>query len=368
MESLRIFSKNLRIICLTLLWLLALIFMQNDMAIALDHYKYYPAHDCDYPNTSDSNPTPGVMLIGGAESGADGEKEATQWFLDRADKGDYLVIRYGEKGSQADWICRNFPSSINSAGELTINTREGANSKVVENYIRNADALFIAEGKQDDYVETWEGTYTEDAINYLINDKKVPSAGTSAGMAILGEYYYSPRGKGLVSSEILDDPFHPNTDDINGRDFIDIPILRNTITDTHLDRLRFPQYKETRYGRILGLLARVVDDNSLPSYAIGAEEGAFIAIDEDGIATVFGNGTNCGEDAYFLRAETEPERIKKGRPLIWKNDRKAVKVYRIQGTPEGSGQFNLNDWESGKGGESGYWYTRYDNAGFRHCP
>ena len=353
---------------MTLLWLFALIFMQTEMAIALDDYEYYQPDACDNSNTNDSHPTSAVMLIGGAEGKAEGEKKATQWFLDRADQGDYLVIRFGNTGSQADWVCENFSDSINSAAELAINTREGANSEVVENYIRDAEALFIAGGDQRKYHDTWEGTYTEDAINYLINDKKVPIAGTSAGMAILGEYYYAPEYDGVLSSEILDDPFDPNTDDINGRDFIDIPILRNTVTDTHLDRLRSPQYKETRYGRILGLLARVVDDNSLPSYAIGAEEGAFIAIDEDGIATVFGNGTNCGEDAYFLRAETEPERIEEGRPLIWEGDRKAVKVYRIQGTPEGSGQFNLNDWESGEGGESGYWYTRYDNAGFRHCP
>ncbi|MGK7886227.1 MAG: cyanophycinase [Crocosphaera sp.] len=369
MESLRIFSKKLRIFSLTLLWLFALIFMQSEMAIALDDYNYYPAHDCDKGNTSNSNPTPAVMLIGGSETRADGEKAATKWFLDRADEGDYLVIRYRDQGGQADWICDNFPDAIHSAAELSINTRRGANSEEVENYIRDAEALFIAGGDQNKYQDTWEGTYTEDAINYLINDKKVPIAGTSAGMAILGEYYYAPEYDGVLSSEILDDPFHLNTDDINERDFIDIPILRNTITDTHLDRLRPDDgYKETRYGRILGFLARVVEDNGLPSYAIGAEEGAFIAINEDGIAIVFGNGKNRGEDAYFLQAKTQPEKIRRDKPLVWDNDGKAVKVYTIQGNSKGSGQFNLNDWKSAEGGKWSYWYTRYGNAGFRHCP
>ncbi|MDJ0845782.1 cyanophycinase [Crocosphaera sp.] len=369
MESLRIFSKKLRILCLTLLLISAFIFIPTQTAIAAEGYQYDPSPGCNNPNKTNSYPTPAVMLIGGSESRKEGEKQATEWFLDRADKGDYLVIRFGNTGSQADWICENFSDKINSASELAINTRRGANSEAVENYIRDAEALFIAGGRQDDYVATWKGTYTEDAINYLINDKKVPIAGTSAGMAILGEYYYDPRGRGLVSSEILEDPFHPNTDDIDGGDFIDIPLLKDTITDTHLDRLNPSRgYKETRYGRIFGLLARVVDDNSFPSYAIGAEEGAFIAIDKNGIATVFGNGTTRGEDAYFLQAETRPETLREDEPLRWDADGKAVKVYRIQGKPEGSGQFNLNDWKSPEGGQWSYWYTRYGNAGFRHCP
>ncbi|MDJ0568402.1 MAG: hypothetical protein QNJ53_05090 [Pleurocapsa sp. MO_192.B19] len=46
---------------------------------------------------------------------------------------------------------------------------------------------------------------------------------------------------------------------------IDIPFLKNTITDTHLDRLKRPQYPETRYGRLFGFLARLADDNGIPS-------------------------------------------------------------------------------------------------------
>ena len=367
MKTLMILSKKLSIFCLTLLCLLSLIFLQTQVAIANEDYKYDQPDACDNPNTTNSNPTPAVMLIGGGEKGAAGGKNATQWFLDKADKGDYLVIRFGGIGGQADWICDNFSDAINSVAELSINTRRGANSQAVENYIREAEALFIAGGQQDNYVETWEGTYTEDAINYLINDKKVPIAGTSAGMAILGEYYYSPRRRGLVSSEILNNPFHANADDINRGNFLQVPILRNTITDTHLDRLRIPN-GETRYGRIFGFLARVVNDNSFPSYAIGAENAAFIAIDKDEIATVFGNGTKRGADAYFLQAETRPEKMREGEPLVWDNDGKAVKVYSIQGTPEGSGQFNLNDWKSAEGGQWSYWYTRYGNVGFSHCP
>uniref|UniRef100_UPI0030D79260 hypothetical protein n=1 Tax=Cyanothece sp. BG0011 TaxID=2082950 RepID=UPI0030D79260 len=59
------------------------------------------------------------------------------------------------------------------------------------------------------------------------------------------------------------------------------------LTDTHLDRLN--QWNpETRYGRLLGLLAKVIyeDNNQLDHYGIGLEEGAFVAIDDQGIAKV----------------------------------------------------------------------------------
>lgn len=335
----------------------------NFTALADEGYDYQL--ECGNVNSTSPQPEPATMLIGGAESDSEGENAATRWFLKRSDQGDYLVLRYGKVRTQAKWICDNYDSLISSAAELAINTREAANDPDVEQYIRDAEALFIAGGDQNAYQDTWEGTYVEDAINYLINQKGVPVAGTSAGMAILGEYYYAPaRRNGVLSSEILENPFHRNTDDIDRADFIDIPFLKNTITDTHLDRLNRPQYPETRYGRLFGFLARVVDENGIPAYGIGSEEGAFVAIDEEGIATVFGNGKDRGADAYFLQAQEMPERIERREPLIWDRNGKAVKVYRIPGTVAGSGSFDLNDWESASGGSWEYWYTSDGEPGF----
>lgn len=366
MKRLRKFTKIMRFIFSIIFLVVWLIFLPIPVTLAEEDYEYQTF--CGTPNRQPSNPTPAILLIGGSESSQAGEKAATQWFLKQGDRGDYLVLRFGRIKGQARWICDNFKEEINSASELVINTRYGANSQAVEDYLQGSETLFIAGGDQNKYQDIWEGTDTEDAINYLINDKKIPIAGTSAGMSILGEYYYAPAYKSVQSSEILDNPFHRNADDINRGDFLDVFILRDTITDTHLDRLDPPDYPETRYGRLMGFLARVVDDNGLPSYGIGAENGAFIAIDNQGIATVFGNGTKRGADAYFLKAETEPEIIRPDDPLIWDREGKAVKVYKISGTPQGSGKFNLNDWETAEGGQWGYWYTRLGNAGFSHCP
>ncbi|MEO1590689.1 MAG: cyanophycinase [Cyanobacteria bacterium J06632_22] len=330
-------------------------------------------HDFEYRLCYEStdryhcHPEPATLLIGGAEGGQTGEDAATCWFLSHACGGRYLVLRTGGVGGQADFIGRNYGDRVHTAAELSIDSRAAADSREVEDYIRAADALFIAGGDQNRYQEWWEGTRTEDAINYLINEKGIPLAGTSAGMAILGSYYYAPDHQGVLSSEILNDPFHFNTETLHRSDFIRVPFLSRVITDTHLDRIN-PRNPEARYGRLLGLLARVInrDNNNLENYAIGLEEGAFVAIDRTGIARVFGNGTQRGQDAYFLSPGTAlPEQLEPGWPLVWDNHGQAVRVYRIAGTPEGTGSFNLKDWSTAAGGDWQYWYTSGGKSGLR---
>jgi cyanophycinase len=317
-------------------------------------------------NRNSAKPTPGILLIGGAAGKKLGEDAATRWFLKLADGGNFLVLRSGQIGKQASWIYDNYRDFISSAAELSINSRDAANNPEVIQYIRDADALFLAGGNQSEYKDYWEGTGVEDAINYLINKKQVPVAGTSAGMAILGDCYYAPTSQGLISSEILNNPFHENTKNIYRSDFIRVPFLKNTITDTHLDRIN-SNNPETRYGRFFGLVARVVQDcNQLPAYGIGLEEGAFVAIDEKGIAQIFGNSGSQGQDAYFLQTNgAAPEQIQPNSPLIWNHQGKATKVYKISGTPEGSGHFDLNNWANVDGGIWEYWFTTGGESGFQ---
>jgi cyanophycinase-like exopeptidase len=326
-----------------------------------DNFEYF----LEDGKVHSSSAKPAILLIGGAEGGTVGEDAATKWFLEQANRGDYLVLRCGGVGRQAQWIVDNYRDLINSAAELSIDSREAANNPEVVQYIRDADALYFAGGDQNKYEDYWEGTATEDAINYLINHKKVPVGGTSAGMAILGDYYYAPSRQGLLSSEILNDPFHPNTHDIYRSNFLKVPYLKNVITDTHLDRCN-DNHPEKRYGRIFGLMARIMVLGNHPVYGIGLEEGAFVAIDENGIAQVFGNDSDGGQDAYFLQTNGAiPEQIKPDLPLIWDNRGRAVKVYKIEGTPEGSGFFDLNNWLDASGGSWEYWFTTGGIEGFR---
>ena len=104
-------------------------------------------------------------------------------------------------------------------------------------------------------------------------------------------------------------------------------------------------------------------------YGIGLEEGAFVAINDQGIAQVFGNASERGQDAYFLQSNgASPEQIEPGLPLIWDNQGEAIIVYRIKGTPEGSGRFDLNNWLTASGGSWEYWFTTGGYSGFRQEP
>jgi cyanophycinase-like exopeptidase len=136
----------------------------------------------------------GILLIGGSEADREGDREATKWFLERARGGNYLVSRCGRIGDQAAWISDHYHDLINSDAELSINSREAANNPKVIDYIRQADLLFIAGGDQNKYEDFWEGTEVEKTLNYLINERKVPISGSSAGMAILGDYYVTVQG------------------------------------------------------------------------------------------------------------------------------------------------------------------------------
>ena len=309
------------------------------------------------------SPTGGTMLVGGAEAGASAEVAATTWFLNKADGGDYLVIRTGGTGGQASWVWSNFSSSISSAAEISIDTRAGANNATVAQIIRDAEAVFFAGGDQTTYVDNWKDTEVENALNYLINTKQVPIGGTSAGMAILGGGYYAPAASGVLSSEILNNPYNSNmTNSVFYDDFLQIPYLSNVITDTHLDRTH-GNNNENRYGRLFGLLARsVADKSSTNRYAIGCEEGTFVCVESNGVAKVYGGSSS----AYFARVNcVAPETIQSGNALIWNNSGAAVKVYVIQGSSNGSGNsFNLNNWSTASGGGWMNWLTSGGYNGF----
>ncbi len=66
--------------------------------------------------------------------------------------------------------------------------------------------------------------------------------------------------------------------------------------------------------------------------------------------------------------EATPEQMEPGWPLIWNNQGKAVKVYQISGTREGSGYFDLKDWSTAKDGTWEYWYTVGGKSGLTKKP
>ncbi|MBO6523817.1 MAG: cyanophycinase [Balneolaceae bacterium] len=287
----------------------------------------------------------GTVIMGGSRD----VDEAILWMINRSGGGDFIVIRAKGTNAYNDYIFGL--GDVNSVETLLIDSREDASAPDVIQKIQNAEALFIAGGNQFDYVSFWKDTPLEDAINYLKNDKKVPVGGTSAGAAIMGDFYFDAANGTIYSEEALQNPFD-SLISIQGGNFIENKYLINTITDTHYSQ-------RDRQGRHITFIARIIHDLGRPAKGIGVDERTAVCIDENGIATVF--GTNM---AYFIDGSTSnPEIIIEDQPLHWYNQMKALKVFEIQGSENGQESFDLKSWESENSNITGYWYV--ENGDFK---
>ncbi len=257
--------------------------------------------------------------------------EAFRWLCSKGNGGDFLILRAtgdDDYNSYVNKLCK-----ANSVATLIIPDREAAEDPAVAEIIKRAEVVFIAGGDQANYIRGWKGTPVQSAINENIAAGK-PIGGTSAGLAVEGEFVYSATGdkpddKNLSSADVLRNPYFDRV--TLARGFLNIPRLENLITDSHFA-------KRDRMGRTLGFLARIIKDGwSVTPREVAIDEKSAVLVEADGNATVVGTG----KGAYFLRPTEAPEVCEKGMPLTFRE----VSVYRV---PAG-GHFDLTSWK-GDGG------------------
>jgi cyanophycinase len=282
-------------------------------------------------NQADATPKPsaGTALMGGGKD----LDEAFRWLCGKANGGDFLILRArGDDAynSYVQGLCK-----ANSVATLIIPDHKAAHDPKVMEIIRHAEAIFIAGGNQARYVEFWKGTPVEEAINAQVASG-TPIGGTSAGLAVLGQFCYgalkdAENDNDLASTDVLPNPYFPRVTMV--RNFLKIPHMQNTLTDSHV-AIR------DRMGRTLGFLARIVQDGwSGHPREIAIDEKSAVLVDPDGHGTVVG----AGKGAYFLQVTEAPKTCKPNTPLDFRN----IAVYHA---PTG-GHFDLPQW-TGSGGES----------------
>src|SRR5690349_8802981 len=192
-------------------------------------YEYYVVgNSADVATTT----TAGTVLMGGGSDVA----PAFQWMINKSGGGDFVVIRATGTDAYNPYIYGL--GTVDSVETLIIPSRTAAADSFVVNKIRNAEALWIAGGDQSDYINYWKGTPVADAINYVANTKHAPVGGTSAGLAVLGQFIYTGASGSVTSSQALANPFHRYV--TLDRDFVQIANLSSLITDSHFvtrDRL-----------------------------------------------------------------------------------------------------------------------------------
>lgn len=287
-------------------------------------------------------PTRGLLVMQG---GGDDVDENYVRMGEFGGGGDFVVLRASQGDEYNDYIYTR--CDCDSVQTIVFHERAAAFDERVAEIIRDAEALFIAGGDQARYVRFWKGTPVVAAIHHVAA-KPAPVGGTSAGMAVLGEFVYAALGEASLTPEAaLGDPFHPDL--TLEHDLLHLPLLDNVLTDQHLQ-------ERDRMGRTVAMMARLLEDGlTEQARAIAADRETALHIDPaSGVARVFATPDHDTPYVYMMQATEAPSMCVAGRPLAFDG----VDVRRL-----GPGDtFDMKAWHS----DDGISYTLKADGGKLH--
>lgn len=281
--------------CRTLLLAAALLLscVADAMASGLQRYL---AGDRALPTPGRTSP--GLLLMGGGDRNAD----ALRWFFAKAGNGHIVVLR----ASLAGEIGEEFHDRIGGVASVetfVFDSRGQAYDPAVLESLRRTDGIFIAGGDQSRYVRFWRGTPVAEVLDAHVRAGK-PLGGTSAGLAILGEFLYGAMdGGSLRSAAALADPLGGANTIETG--FLHIALLRGVVTDTHFR-------ERDRLGRLIAFLAKAeaMAGGGRALVGLGVDEDAAVAVEADGNARVYAAEPGAGAIVVrggFAQAQAEGE-------------------------------------------------------------
>lgn len=300
----------------------------STQAVALTHrdkshktisseHPFYREYFTGNPDNVSPDTKASLLLVGGGED----RDDAMQWFIDRAGHGDILILRESGSDGYNDWLMDKGADSVDT---IVVRARQASFDPVLLDKINSAEGIFFAGGDQSNDVKFFKDTPLAAAINAAAA-RGVPIGGTSAGLAIMGQYLYAAFGESLRSSAALQDPYH--RDLTLDRDFLALPRLDHVITDSHFQQ-------RDRMGRLITFMARLLQDGWTTTTSIrglGINEQTAIGIDEHGSGRLFADD---GHQAFILSANQTPSICKQGQPLSFHS----IKIDKL--SPESVIDFN----------------------------
>ena len=248
-------------------------------------------------NTTSRTPgqvQPGLLLMGGGDRNFD----ALRWFMKKAGNGHIVVLRASQGGEIGEEFFKEV-GGIQSVETFVFKDRAAASDPRILRALARADGIFIGGGDQSRYVRYWRGTPIAKALDDHVRAGK-PLGGTSAGLAMLGEYLYGAMDGGSITSpRALADPLGDANTIETG--FLGLSLLHGVITDTHFS-------ERARLGRLIAFLAKGEAMAGRPLIGLGVDEDAAVAVEGDGSAHVY--ATTPGAGATLVRGgfkETQGE-------------------------------------------------------------
>ena len=243
-----------------------------------------------------SQSTGGLLVMGG---GTDVDDAFTRRVEPLIGGGDVVVLRTSGSDGYNDYLLGLL--NADSVETLIVDRPQHANDAYVEWAVRSAEFVWIAGGDQSDYLNQWQGTALQQALDAVLARGGV-LGGTSAGAAVQSEYIYDPDGVlGAYSSEAVSDLCHEYTN--ISTDFLTTATMQNVIVDSHFA-------ERDRMGRLMAFMA------GLPGgiQGIGVDEATSIFFTPDGSGVVDGAGS-----VYVLQEDGQTSRTQAqcGQPVVY---------------------------------------------------
>ena len=239
---------------------------------------------------------PGLLLMGGGDRNFD----AIRWFMRKAGNGHIVVLRASQGGEIGEEFF-NEVGGIASVETFVFKDRESAYDPAVLAALKRADGIFLAGGDQSRYVRYWRGTPVAAALDAHVRAGK-PLGGTSAGLAVQGEYFYGAMdGGSQTSPAALADPLGDGNTIETG--FLHLDALQGVITDTHFS-------ERGRLGRLVAFVAKGEALADRPLIGLGVDEDAAVAVEGDGRARVYATAPAAGATVVrggFAQKQAEDE-------------------------------------------------------------
>jgi len=225
----------------------------------------------------------GLLLMGGG----DHNPEAMRWFIAKAGHGHIVILRASLHGEASTEFYSEI-GGVLSAETFVTHARSASYDQHLQDALSKADGVFIAGGDQARYVRRWRGTPIARLIDAHVAAGK-PLAGTSAGLAMLGEYLYGAMdGQSLTSKQALADPYGKGTTIESG--FLHLMLLNGVITDSHFT-------ERDRLGRLFAFVAKAQASRPAgapPLIGLGIDEAAALAVAPDGTGRVYATTPGTG--------------------------------------------------------------------------